>query len=60
MPSPARTSTSPDIDVALAGLNPDAEGEGVAITGASVEDVDKAAHAIHVDEVVPEEPVRRG
>ena len=38
---------------AAPGLNPDAEGVGAAITGASVEDVDEAAHAIHVDEVGP-------
>ena len=44
---------------AAPGLNPDAEGVGAAITGSSVQDVDEAAHAIHVDEVVPEEPVRR-
>ena len=45
---------------AAPGLNPDAEGEGAAITGASVEEVDEAAQAIHVDAAVPEEPVRRG
>jgi len=45
---------------AAPGLNPDAEGEGAAITGASVQEVDEAAQAIHVDEVVPEEPARRG
>ena len=45
---------------AAPGLNPDAEGEGAAITGTSVQEVDEAAQAIHVDEVVPEEPVRRG
>ena len=44
---------------AAPGLNPDAEGLGAARTGSSVQDVDAAAHAIHVDEVVPEEPVRR-
>ena len=44
---------------AAPGLNPDAEGAGAEITGASVEEVDEAAHAIHVDEVVPEEPVSR-
>jgi len=44
---------------AAPGLNPDADGEGAAITGASVEEVDEAAHAIHVDAAVPEEPARR-
>jgi putative multiple sugar transport system permease protein len=45
---------------AAPGFNPDAEGVGAEITGSSLEDVDAAAHAIHVDEVVPEEPSRQG
>jgi putative multiple sugar transport system permease protein len=45
---------------AAPGLNPDAEGVGAEITGSSVQDVDEAAHAIHVDDVVPEEPSRQG
>ncbi|MFL6078873.1 MAG: multiple monosaccharide ABC transporter permease [Ornithinibacter sp.] len=45
---------------AAPGFNPDAEGVGAEITGASTEDVEVAAHAIHVDEVVPEEPSRQG
>ena len=41
------------------GHDPDAEGAGAAITGASAAEVEEAAHAIHLDDVVPEEPARR-
>jgi putative multiple sugar transport system permease protein len=42
-----------------AGHDPDAVGAGAQVTGASAAEVEQAAHSIHVDEVVEEEPVRR-
>ena len=41
------------------GHDPDAEGAGARVTGASAEEVEEAAHSIHLDEVVDEEPPRR-
>jgi putative multiple sugar transport system permease protein len=54
-----RTPTSAASVTVPAGLDPDAGGVGAAVTGASADEVEEAAHAIHLDDVVPEEPARR-
>ena len=54
-----RTPTAAASVTVPAGLDPDAGGVGAAVTGASADEVEEAAHAIHLDDVVPEEPARR-